>query len=60
MPTEEFPDWHPHATLANKLTAQEINKIWDYALTLEKPNFSLQFDNVTIFRYGAEQNWFNC
>jgi len=57
MPKNEFPDWHPHATLANRLSSQEINQIWDYVLTLEKPSFTLQFDNVTIFRFEGDRKW---
>lgn len=58
MPEEAFPIWHPHATLANLLSPQEINEIWDYVLTLEKPNFILPFDNVIIFsRFESDGKW---
>ena len=39
MPGEDFPVWYPHATLANRLSPEEISQIWNYVLTLEKPNF---------------------
>lgn len=57
MPTEDFPIWHPHATLANHVSAQEINQIWDFVLTLEKPNYVLPFNNVTLFRFEGDQKW---
>ena len=50
-------NWHPHATLANKLSPQEINKILNYVLELEKPNFAIPFDNVTIFRFEGDRKW---
>jgi len=57
MPKDEFPNWHPHATLANQLSSQEINQILDYVLTLEKPDFTLPFDNITIFRFEGGKKW---
>lgn len=57
MPEEDFPIWHPHTTLADHLSPQEINQIWNYVSRLEKPNFILPFDNVTIFRFGGNRKW---
>jgi len=57
MTQEDYPVWHPHATLANKLTPEEINQIWEYVGTLEKPDFVIPFDNVTIFRFEGDQKW---
>ena len=57
MPIEDFPVWHPHATLANHVSAQEINQIWDYVLSLKKPNFTLPLNNVTLFRFEENQKW---
>ncbi|KKS84901.1 MAG: hypothetical protein UV60_C0013G0018 [Parcubacteria group bacterium GW2011_GWA2_43_11] len=57
MPHEEFPNWHPHATLANRLSSQEIDQIWTYVQTLKKPNFSLPFNNVTLFRFEGDMKW---
>lgn len=54
---EDFPTWHPHATLANKLSPEEINRIWEYVSKLNKPDFTLPFNNVTIFRYSEDQKW---
>ncbi len=51
MTQEDFPFWHPHATLAYKITPEEINAVWEYVQTLKKPNFILPFDNVTLFRF---------
>ncbi len=55
--TEDFPNWHPHATLAYKLSPEEINKIWAYTDKLDKPNFVLPFNNITIFRYEGDKKW---
>ncbi|MBX4189379.1 2'-5' RNA ligase family protein [Candidatus Parcubacteria bacterium] len=55
--TEDFPNWHPHATLAYKLSPEEINKIWEYTNELDKPNFTLLLNNITIFRYAEDQKW---
>ncbi len=55
--TEDFPNWHPHATLANKLSPDEINQIWAYTNKLDKPHFALPFNNITIFRYEGDQKW---
>lgn len=52
---EDSVDWSPHATLAYKLTPPEINKIWDYVMTKEKPNFYFPFNNITILRYGKNK-----
>jgi 2'-5' RNA ligase len=57
MPEDDFPIWHPHATLINKVIPDEIRKIWEYVLTLEKPDFTLPFDNVNLFRYGGDKKW---
>ncbi len=57
MTQEDFPIWHPHATLANKLSPEEINTVWEYVQTLERPNFILPFNNVTIFRFEGDMKW---
>jgi 2'-5' RNA ligase len=54
---EEFSHWHPHATLANRLPSEEIEKIWKYTMNLEKPDFTIPFDNVTIFEYAGDREW---
>jgi 2'-5' RNA ligase len=54
---EDFPIWHPHATLAYKLTPMEIENIWDFTLSLDKPNFTIPFDNVTIFKFIGDKKW---
>ena len=54
---ESFPNWHPHSTLINKISPEEINKVWEYTSLLNKPNFALPFDNVTIFRYTDDKKW---
>ncbi len=57
MPQEDYPTWHPHATLAYMLTSKEINDIWDYVLTLQKPKFVLPFDNIALFASWADRTW---
>ncbi len=54
---EDFPTWHPHATLAYKLSPKEIHKIWEYTNQFDKPNFTLPLDNITIFRYEGDLKW---
>jgi len=54
---EDFPDWQAHATLAYLLTPTEIAAIWDYVQRLTPPDFTLPFDNVTLFRPGKTQGW---
>jgi len=43
-------NWKPHATISYGNTKESFNKIWKYIKTLEKPNFQLEFDNITILR----------
>ena len=57
IPNESFPEWHPHATLANKLTSKEINEIWEYTKLLDRPNFVVPFNNLTIFKYLGDREW---
>ncbi len=54
---ETFPSWHPHATLANYLQSEKFKKIWSHVLTLPKPDFSLPFNNVTLFHSTNEEGW---
>ncbi len=54
---ESFIDWHPHTTLANRLTPEEINNIWEYVNQLDKLNFTLPFNNITIFKFIEDQKW---
>lgn len=42
--------WKPHATISYGNTKDSFDKIWSYIQTLEKPNFELEFDNITILR----------
>ncbi|HEY4505325.1 MAG TPA: 2'-5' RNA ligase family protein [Candidatus Paceibacterota bacterium] len=57
MTQENFPFWHPHATLMNRVSEEEIKMIWDYVATVERPNFVIPFDNVTIFRFEGDMKW---
>ncbi len=47
---ESDKKWKPHATIAYGNKKETFNKIWSYLKTLEKPNFDLIFDNITIMK----------
>lgn len=55
IPEDKHPYWEPHATLAFRLPPEEITKIWNYVLTLKKPDFTASFDNIAIFRFENEK-----
>ena len=55
IPPEDFPEWHPHATLAHRLSPQEIIRIWEHVSLLPEPDFTLPFDNVTLFRHEGDR-----
>jgi 2'-5' RNA ligase len=57
MPLEDFPIWNPHATLMNWIEPEDIEKVWEYVNTLEKPNFIISFNNVTLFRSDGDKKW---
>ncbi len=57
MPTEDYPVWNPHLTLANHLEPSKIIKIWDYVSTLPKCHFVISFDNVALFRSEGNRTW---
>ena len=57
MPSENHPEWRPHATLAYQVEPAKIKAIRDYVSKLDKPNFNLAFDNVTIFRSEDDRKW---
>ena len=57
IPAEDYPNWHPHATLAERVTTEEIEKIWNHVSTLDKPKFSLPFDNMTLFSNAGDRVW---
>lgn len=57
MPIEEFPEWHPHATMMSKVPPETIEKIWEYVSTFEEPHFVLPFNNVTLFRFEGDGKW---
>ena len=53
---EDFPHWHPHATLAYKLPQDTIEQIWKHVQTFDTPSFVLPFNALTIFRY-TQDHW---
>lgn len=58
LPKEDFPNFVPHATLAdNDVSPEKIEKIWEYVNTLPKPHFVVPFDNITLFRKEGEKGW---
>lgn len=50
IPKDKHLIWGPHATVAFRLSPDEIAKIWNYVVTLEKPSFITLFNNITLFR----------
>ena len=57
MPEEDYPMWRPHATLANHLEPKQIMEIWGFVSMLTKQNFSVPFDNVTLFHSLGNHVW---
>lgn len=55
IPKDKYVTWKPHATVAFRLSPKEITAIWNYVTTLEKPNFTAPFDNITVFRFENEK-----
>ncbi len=43
--------WHPHASLARKLTLAQSEQALDYLSALPSPEFSLMFDRLILFRF---------
>ena len=47
----EFDKKHkPHATIAYGNTSESFNNIWNYLSKLDKPQFNLSLDNITILK----------
>lgn len=42
--------YKPHATISYGNTKETFDKIWNYLNTLEKPEFELVFDNISLMR----------
>lgn len=57
MPEEDYPRWHPHVTLADRLDSEKIVAIWKYISILEVPNFILPFNNIALFSYSGDKVW---
>jgi len=57
VPPEDFPDWHPHATVANHLPPEQIKLIWGDMSKQDIPSFKLPFDNVTLFRFVGDREY---
>ena len=48
---QEFDiNFKPHATIAYGNTKKTFNDIWGYLNKIKKPNFNLEFDNITILK----------
>lgn len=52
IPKDKHLVWKPHATMAFRLPPEDITKIWNYVITLQKPDFIVPFDNITIFKFN--------
>lgn len=58
LPKEDFPNWVPHATLVDEYeTPETITAVWEYVQTLPKPEFTVPFNNVTLFRNREGGGW---
>lgn len=56
-PPQDFPDWNPHATLAESVTPEEIAGIWQYVSAKPAPEFRFPFDTITILAFeGSKWN----
>jgi 2'-5' RNA ligase len=47
--------WHPHSTIAYGNTRNTFDNIWEYIKTLNKPEFDLKFDNITIMKKQGDR-----
>jgi len=54
---EDFPNWHPHATLVRLVAPETIGVIWEYISKLERPSFIVPFDVITLFRSLGDNVW---
>lgn len=57
LPKEDFPNWHPHATLARLVAPETIEAIWAYVSGLEKPTFTVPFNTITLLRSLGDKAW---
>lgn len=57
MPQDDFFVWRPHATLAYKISPEELGRVWEYVQTLPKPHFIIPFSNITIFKFEDQKRW---
>ena len=57
MPQESGRPWRPHATLVKREMPEKIEWVWKYLSELPKPQFDLNFDAVTLFRFEQESGW---
>jgi 2'-5' RNA ligase len=57
IPRRGFRDWNPHATLAHRVPKETLKQIWEFVQTLPKPDFTLPFDNLTLFKHEGERAW---
>jgi 2'-5' RNA ligase len=48
-------DFALHVSLARFLTPPLFSSIWNYVEKLEKPQFGLQFDNMTLFEHNGRR-----
>ena len=47
----------PHTTLAYGNTKETFNIIWSYLKSVNKPNFILKFNNITILKKPKGKHW---
>jgi 2'-5' RNA ligase len=56
MVPQDFPTWNPHITIIRKQPPEIIKQIWQYLSSIERPEFVVSFDNVSIFRLEEDRH----
>ncbi len=56
-PKEHDLDFKPHATVSYGNTPETFDKIWGYLQGMDKPEFNLKFDNITIMKQNKNGLW---
>ena len=51
---EHDKKWHPHSTISYGNTKKSFNGIWNYLKKLNKSDFEMMFDNITIMKKSGK------
>jgi 2'-5' RNA ligase len=57
MQTPEYDEWHPHLTIANRVPQAIGLNVWTFITKLERKEFSLPLNAVTLFAQNPEGAW---